>query len=66
MNLLLHLGWVNNSKFRNFFRALPYHNIYAPVLTFNEREIDLVKYLDKDMHANLKELHADYEVLFFF
>ena len=46
MNMLLHLGWVNYSKLKHFFRALPYHDIYAPILHFNDREIDLIKYLD--------------------
>ena len=66
MNILLHLGWANYSKFKNYFRALPYHDIYAPVLHFSEREIDLIKYLDKNMYVNLKEIHADYEVYFDF
>lgn len=50
MNILLHLGWINYSKLKDFFRALPFNDLYAPVLHFTNREIDLTKYLDSKMY----------------
>lgn len=62
MHILLHLGWINHSKLKDFFRALPFNDIYSPVLHFTKKDIELSRYLDTDFYENLKKVNEDYDV----